>query len=217
MKYLIFGVSSLALIAAFLFATSLFKGRQAEELGFLAREDAATFVREHSPTLGSDAAKVHLVEFMDPACETCAAFSPFVKDLIDTNRGKLRLVIRYAPFHDGSDVVVRMLEASKQQGRYWETLAVMFESQRHWASHHHPQPEKLWQILAGAGLDVGKLEQDMKDPAIARLIAQDLADARTLNVRKTPGFFVNGRPLQSFGYRQLQDLVRSELEKVYPD
>jgi protein-disulfide isomerase len=57
----------------------------------------------------------------------------------------------------------------------------------------------------------------MKDPAIARLIAQDLADARTLNVRKTPGFFVNGRPLQSFGYRQLQDLVRSELEKVYPD
>ena len=217
MKYLIFGLSCLVLVSAFMFASTYYRGQQAEKFGFMAREDASLFVRDHSPTLGSDDARVHLVEFMDPACETCAAFSPFVKNLMDVNPGKLRLVIRYAPFHKGSDRVVRMLEASRQQGRYWETLGVMYESQRYWASHHDPQPDKLWQFLASAGLDVEKLEKDMNDPAIARRIDQDLEDARTLNVRKTPGFFVNGKPLQSFGYQQLQHLIQSEIEKTYPD
>ena len=44
---------------------------------------------------------------------------------------------------------------------------------------------------------------------------QDLADAKTLNVRKTPGFFVNGKPLHSFGYNQLQELVEAEIKDNY--
>jgi protein-disulfide isomerase len=217
MKYWIFGLACLALVAAFVFASAYYRGQQAEKIGFMAREEASLFVRDHSPTLGSDDARVQLIEFMDPACETCAAFSPFVKNLIETHPGRLRLVIRYAPFHHGSDRVVAMLEASKQQGRYWETLAVMFESQGQWASHHDPQPDKLWESLAASGLDVEKLEKDMNDPAIARRIAQDQDDGRVLGVRKTPSFFVNGRPLQSFGYEPLEQLVRSEIEKAYPD
>ncbi len=44
---------------------------------------------------------------------------------------------------------------------------------------------------------------------------QDLADAKTLNVQKTPGFFVNGKPLQEFGSRQLQVLIESEIKAIY--
>ncbi len=55
----------------------------------------------------------------------------------------------------------------------------------------------------------------MNEPEIAELIAQDLADAETLNVRKTPGFFVNGKPLQSFGYNQLQELIEAEIKENY--
>ena len=57
----------------------------------------------------------------------------------------------------------------------------------------------------------------MNDPAIEEMIRQDLADAETLNVRKTPGFFVNGKPLQTFGSQQLADLILSELRANYPD
>jgi protein-disulfide isomerase len=56
----------------------------------------------------------------------------------------------------------------------------------------------------------------MNDPAIAQIIAQDLADAKTLNVTKTPGFFVNGKPLVTFGHLQLQQLIEAELEAQYP-
>ena len=44
----------------------------------------------------------------------------------------------------------------------------------------------------------------MEDPAITRIIEQDIADAKRLNVTKTPGYFVNGKPLVTFGYRQRQ-------------
>lgn len=215
-KFVVFGVSCLVLIGLFVFAASSYKGRQTEKYGFMARENAATFVRDHSQTLGSDQAKVYLVEFMDPACETCASFAPLVKQIMSAFPDKIRLVLRYAPFHQGADYFVKILEAARKQGKYWETLDVMYQSQQYWASHHNPQPQLIWQFLPAAGLDLDLLRRDMNDPAIARLIEQDLADAKALDVRKTPGFFVNGKPLQTFGAQQLMQLVQTEVMASYP-
>ena len=39
-------------------------------------------VRFHSPTLGPGYASVTIVEFFDPACETCRDFYPIVKNLM---------------------------------------------------------------------------------------------------------------------------------------
>jgi protein-disulfide isomerase len=203
------------LILLFVVGVNVYRSHQAKKYEFMAQENAATFVREYSQTLGSDDAKVYLIKFSDPACETCSAFHPFVKKLMAANPGKIKLVIRYAPFHDGADYFVKILEASKRQGKFWETLDIMYKTQRHWASHHNPQPQRIWQFLPRAGLDLEKIRADMRDPEIAAIIQQDLADVKTLNVRKTPGFFVNGKPLPSFGYEQLQQLVESEINKYY--
>jgi len=214
-KKLIVLISMVFLIFMFVLGVNIYKSQQARKYGFMARENASTFVREHSLTLGSDDAKVYLVEFSDPACETCSAFHPFVKKLMAVNPGKIKLVVRYAPFHDGADYFVKILEAARKQGKYWETLEVMYKTQRYWASHHNPQPKLIWKFLPRAGLDLVKIRNDMTDPEIAKRIQQDLADAKTLNVRKTPGFFVNGKPLPSFGYKQLQELVESEINEYY--
>ena len=215
MKYIIFAFSCLVLFVVFIFASTFYKDKQTEKLSFMAQENASVFVRDHSQTLGSEDAKVYLIEFMDPACETCAAFFPFVKQIMQANPGKIKLVLRYAPFHDGADYFVKILEAAKKQGKYWETLDVMYKSQPYWASHHNPQPQKIWQFLPKAGLNLEQIKKDMTDPAIVKLIEQDLADAKTLNVQKTPGFIVNGKPLQTFGYQQLQELIQSEINAAY--
>jgi protein-disulfide isomerase len=214
-KQFIVLISLVCLILLFVLGVNLYKSQQAKKYRFMAQENASTFVREYSQTLGSDDAKVYLIKFSDPACETCSAFHPFVKKLMAANPGKIKLVIRYAPFHDGADYFVKILEASKRQGKFWETLDIMYKTQRHWASHHNPQPQRIWQFLPRAGLDLEKIRADMRDPEIAAIIQQDLADVKTLNVRKTPGFFVNGKPLPSFGYKQLQELVESEIKKYY--
>ena len=214
-KYVIFGISCLVLVGIFVFGSTYYKGQQAKKIGFLAKENAELFVRDHSQTLGSDDAKVFLIEFMDPACETCAAFSPLVKQMMDANPGKIKLVLRYAPFHPGADYFVKILEASKKQGKYWETLDIMYKSQPYWASHHNPQPQLIWKFLPMAGLNLEQIRKDMEDPAILKIIEQDMADAKTLNVRKTPGYFANGKPLQTFGHQQLQQLVQSEIATSY--
>ncbi len=215
MKYKIFAGTCLVLIGIFAATSFYYKSQQARMYNFMAQNNASTFVRDHSQTLGNDDAKVFLVEFMDPACETCAAFSPLVKQMMAANPGKIKLVLRYAPFHEGADYFVKILEAAKKQGKYWETLDVMFKSQAYWTSHHVAQPEKIWQFLPKAGLNVDQIKKDMNDPAIEKIIEQDLADAKTLNVRKTPGFFVNGKPLVTFGHQQLYELIQSEINIQY--
>ena len=76
---------------------------------------------------------------------------------------------------------------------------------------HKPQVDLVWKHLEGLGLNLEQMRADMAAPQIARVIAQDLDDARVLNVTKTPEFFVNGRPLPSFGYDQLKELVDKAL------
>ena len=186
-------------------------------MGFMAQENASTFIRETLTGTWQRYCQSLSRRVYGPACETCAAFSPFVvKQMLGAFPGQIKLVLRYAPFHQGADYFVKILEAARRQGKYWETLDVMYKSQPYWASHHNPQPEKIWQFLPAAGLDVERVRKDMSDPAIVKLIEQDLADARTLAVRKTPGFFVNGKPLQTFGSEQLLQLVRTEIGASYP-
>lgn len=211
----VFVLSAVLLLLAFIVGALLYNAERSDAAAQAYQRNKSTFVRAHSPTLGNAGARVELVEFLDPACETCRSFAPFVKKLMAANPDKIRLVVRYAPFHKGSDYVVKMLEAAKQQGKFWETLDAVFAAQANWASHHQPQPELVWNYIGGVGLDIGRLRQDMLAPEIEKIIEQDLADAKTLNVTKTPEFFVNGKPMPSFGYEQLQTLVKDALNSAY--
>ena len=213
-KYIV-ASAGVILVALFAVAAFIYNKQQSEKISASALKNAAYLQREYSPTLGSPDAKVTIVEFYDPACGTCRAFHPFVKQLMSAYTGKIKLVHRYTPFHQGSDYVVKVLEAARLQGLYWETLEAIFAAQPVWASHENPQPNKIWMRLGNVGLNFKKIRTDMESPEIAARIRQDMADARQLEVTKTPGFFVNGNPLIEFGYEQLQALVETEVNKFY--
>ena len=202
-----FIVAAVALLLVFLLGTMVFKSKQSDQSAQLAERNRANLVRMHSPTLGKADAPVVIVEFLDPACETCRAFYPMVKEMMAANPDRIRLVLRYAPFHNGSDRVVAILEAARKQGKFWPALEALLGAQAAWAPHHTPQVGLVWKHLEGLGLNLEQVRADMTAPEIASVIAQDLEDARALNVTKTPEFFVNGRPLPSFGYEPLKRLV----------
>jgi protein-disulfide isomerase len=208
-------ITALFLIILFVLASFLVTGQKQESATALARKNAEALIRDHSPVLGDPAAKVTITEFMDPACETCRAFDPFLKQMMAAHQGRIKLVVRYAPLHQGADYMCAILEAARKQGKYWETRQLMYDTQPQWTEHHHARPELLWKFLPRIGLNVDRLKKDMADPAISQIIQQDMADARTLQVTKTPGFFVNGKPLVVFGYDQLRALVESELRANY--
>ncbi len=210
----LFIVALVALLVVFAGGAFYYSAQQQDTASTLADANRAALMRMHSPSLGPAAAPVVIVEFLDPACETCSAFYPLVKEMMASNPDQIRLVLRYAPFHNGSDKVVAVLEAARKQGKLWPALEALLATQADWSPHHTPQVARVWKHLEGLGLDFDQMAIDINAPEIAQVIAQDLADAQTLNVTKTPEFFVNGKPLPSFGYKQLQQLVDDALSET---
>ena len=206
--------SVVAVVVAFIAGAVVFKGRETQQVSQAAQSNSDALVRASSPVFGNPAAKVTIVEFFDPACETCRAFYPLVKTIVNSSFGQVRLVVRHAPLHQGSDTAVKILEAARMQGQYWPAVERALAGQPQWAAHGNARPELIWDLITDLGLDMAKARADADSPAVAQLLAQDIADMKALKVDRTPGFFVNGTPLRDFGEAQLRALVDQEIKKV---
>lgn len=215
MKKTLFITAAVILLLAFVGGAIFYGTQKTEQAGQLADENKSALVREHARVLGHADARVEIVEFIDPACGTCRHFYPLVKEMLAAHPDRIRLVLRYAPFHQNADYVVALVEAAGKQGKYWEALESLLAAQDDWVMNHAVQPERVWRHVEGLGLDLAQLRSDMDAPEVARLIAQDLEDANALKVTQTPEFFVNGKPLPSFGYEPLKKLVDEALASEY--
>ncbi|MBF0283751.1 MAG: thioredoxin domain-containing protein [Magnetococcales bacterium] len=202
-----------ALLLSFVAAVALYQQYKAGSAAD-SRHQAALH-RESAPIKGPLDAKVTVVEFLDPACGTCRDFYPLAAQWIEQYPGKVRVMVRYAPLHSGSDQVVKMLEAARLQGQFWQALEKLFETQNRWVVDHVAQPMRARAILGSLELDQKKFSEDLNRPEIAEVVQQDLRDGQTLKVRATPEFFVNGRPLPSFGQEPLNRLIQEAVEEAY--
>jgi protein-disulfide isomerase len=202
------------LFSAFFGAYKLYQANESKKYGHIVDSDFKKLVPDYAPKLGPDSSRVFLVEFLDPECESCREFYPFVKMIMNEFDGNVQLVVRYAPFHQNSKLIIKIIEAARKQGKYWESLELLFHHQPEWGSHQNPKPELVWNYLPQIGLDIDKLKKDMEDPEIQKIIDKEINDANDLGVRMTPSFFVNGKPLESFGYEQLRDMVRDALGEM---
>ena len=201
---------------AFYFGTDAYRDRTQADQDARVDVGKSRLVRMHTPIIGPQNAPVTIVEFFDPACETCRAFYPIVKQIMAQHPDKVRLALRYAPFHHGSDQVVKLIEAARKQGLYTPVLEALLAAQPEWADHAAPNIGIAFEAAARAGLDMERARQDMETPEIQAVLAQDIEDLTALQVSKTPTFFVNGRSLPSFGPEQLARLVAEEVGKVQP-
>ena len=214
-KNIVVIASAILFVVLFIVAASFYNSQKDKELSSSSLANMEYMQRDYSPKIGPPDAKVTIVEFFDPACGTCSAFYPLVKKIMKAHPGKVNLVLRYLPLHTNSDVIVSIFEAARLQGRFRQTLELAYKTRDSWIEHHTAIPEKFWAQLGGLGLDMDKLYVDMQSAEIAKRIKQDLLDAKQLKVRKTPGFFVNGKPLVHFGYEELKQLVESEVVANY--
>ena len=205
-----------AVVVLFVVGALLYRAASGPAASAVQLAQAEALVRPHAPVVGNPSAKVTIVEFFDPACGTCRAFYPIVKDMVRASGGQVRLVLRYAPLHQGSDRVIKIIEAARLQGLHASVMEAVLASQEVWAAHHDPQPDRVWELITATGLDIERARRDVGSAEIERIVWQDRADMVTLKVDKTPGFFVNGRPLEPFGVAPLKALVEDERRRAYP-
>lgn len=180
-----------------------------------------TLVRPDSPTLGPADARVTLVEFLDPECESCAAFAPTVKKIMKDYDGKIRLVVRYMPLHPNSLKAAALTEAAGEQGKYWQMQDYLFQKQGEWGTKHGPPsatPPPDINVLfdkyaVDMGLDTAQVKAALNDNRYQAKLQRDLRDGQQLGVRQTPSFFVNGRKLARFSESDLRMLIDEELKQ----
>lgn len=180
---------------------------------------AEALVRPDSPSIGPADAKVTIVEFYDPECESCAAFAPAVKRVVDSSGGRVRLVLRYMPLHPNSLTAATFTEAAGEQGKYWEAHDMLFAKQPEWGTKHGPSPQpqadvnELFRKYADElKLDSKKMDAAFAENRYAAKIDRDKKDGQSLGVRQTPTIFVNGRKLTVLDERALKMLVDQELQ-----
>jgi protein-disulfide isomerase len=75
------GVVALAFIAGVV----VYKDRTAQQAVQAVQAGGDALVRAHAPVFGNPQAKVTIVEFFDPSCETCRAFYPLVKSIVNAS------------------------------------------------------------------------------------------------------------------------------------
>lgn len=200
-------------IAAFGAAAFLYGGQSSQPASrVVANFEDAGYVRPHSYVIGPVDAPVTISEFFDPSCEACRAYYPIVKQIMDRHPDQVKLVLRYAPFHDVSDEAVKILDTARLQDLFIPVLEALLARQPEWAAHGDPDLELAWQIAGEAGLDVRTARQDALRPGIVGVINTDMSDVEALGVVQTPTFFVNGKAPTGTDPQNLADLVASEVE-----
>lgn len=209
-------------VAAFAIGSRVYKSSNSSSVGsdtarsFKVETQVAAvderLVRPDSPTLGPEKAAVTLVEFLDPECESCRAFHPAVKRILNEYEGRVRLVVRYMPFHGNSVLAASATEAAGDQGKYWEMQDLLFERQSEWGHHSEPQRDLMVKYAQELGLDVEKFKASLSNLLVLQKLERDKQDGMALGVNGTPTFFVNGRKLESLSYNELKAQIDSHLQ-----
>jgi len=168
---------------------------------------------EGAPAKGPEGAPVTIVEFSDFQCPFCARAVPTLKTIQDTYKERVRIVWKHLPLAIHKDAVGAALaaQAAAKQGKFWELHDRLFADQTKLG------PDDLKQHGKDLQLDMTRFEADLQNSDEKKRIDADVAEARTLGINGTPGFFVNGRfiggaqPFENFAKIIDEELTKRNL------
>ena len=166
-------------------------------------------VDQEDHRIGSQEARVQLVDPADYESPFCAEALPGVRDLIREHRDALLFVFRHFPLvsqHPHAWHAAQAAEAAGAQNRFWEM-------HDHLLSHQHSLTDDELETHARAlGLDLAAFARDRKDSKLSERIRRDALSGLHSGVAGTPTFFVNGERLEGgFRPQELEDAIEAAL------
>lgn len=164
--------------------------------------------------IGSDSAKVRLVEFSDFQCPACKAAEPIIKQVLSKYPENLQFIYRHFPLpqHKNGRVAINLAEEASRQGKFWPMHDLILDTQERWSELGDPT-EFFLELSGQLNLDKDQVKKALAEKTFDQLADQDLAEGRNLGVNSTPTFFLNGRKLNLQGFDDLNTVVANELKK----
>ncbi len=149
---------------------------------------------------GSENAPITIIEFGDFACSACGLFARESMPIIQRDwvaKGRVR--IKYIPFIIGmfprAEDAARAAECAAEQDAFWPMHDVLYERQREWTGLGQARPH-FEGYAKDLGLNLQRFRSCWDADRGKERIETNNAAARTLQIRGTPTFFVNGARIQ---------------------
>ncbi|ANH05740.1 MAG: DsbA family protein [Bradyrhizobium sp.] len=163
-----------------------------------------------APTAGNPKGDVTIVAFLDYNCPFCKKSAPDL-DRIVKEDGKIRLVYKDWPVIRPTSIDGAMMAlAAKYQGKY---------DVAHHALMGIPgvgvPKDKMRQGLQAAGLDMARLDADMKNRSteIQTIIQRNMAQADAIGFSGTPAYLVGPFQTSTLDYQGFKQVVSDARKK----
>lgn len=166
--------------------------------------------QEHAK--GARDAALVLEEFGDFECPYCKRTFPILRSLLSGQEAFLRLVYRHFPSraaHPHSVMTAEAAEAAAAQGKFWEFHDLIF------SRTGELNETLLVDFAERVDLDLPRFNSELETHVHQARVLQDLEMGRSRRVRGTPGFYLNGKLVDtSYGLHHLRDAVRDGLARI---
>jgi protein-disulfide isomerase len=138
---------------------------------------------------GPATAPVEFVVFSDFQCPACRRLTTYLNALRAEYPDRISVVYRHAPLasHPFAVTAAKASECAARQGRFDQYHDALFENQETIGFSSWSR----FAVTAGVP-DTAAFDRCVADPGGVPALARDTVDARSLNVKGTPTFLVNG-------------------------
>jgi protein-disulfide isomerase len=170
------------------------KARAEQEQGALIKSKIAALRKElvedpDAPVLGNPKGDVTLVEFFDYRCPYCRQVEPWLQTLIREDSG-VRLVEKELPILGPASVyAARVALAANKQGKHTEFRNALMTKEGN-MDEQSIHEDLVLQVAQSVGLDIGRMNVDMKSPEEEAEIQDTMRMAQSLGFTGTPAFIV---------------------------
>lgn len=144
---------------------------------------------------GNPAAPVAIVEFTDFQCPYCSNGARTVSAMMEKYEGKIKLIVKHypLPFHPVALPAALYFEgiAAQSPDKAWQFYDALFANPGQLSAGE----DALKQVAAELGVDMQKLEKDVRSPETYKKIAADKQEFEQAKFDGVPVFIINGTAL----------------------
>ena len=159
--------------------------------------------------IGNPEGEVVITEFFDYNCGYCKLMLPRVLNAVKNNNNLQLVLIEFPILGPSSTLAAKAALAARDQGLYFPFHQNMMEFKGTLNS------ETINSIAKAVGLDVKRLNNDMKNPKVDERIERNKSIAEQLNINGTPAFIVGEEVIAgAISENQLIRLVNIQTEKL---
>ncbi len=160
---------------------------------------------------GNPKSQLWIIEYLDFQCEACRESIRLMDTYLTKYPKDMYLELRYYPLimnHTHALKSAIYSECASRQKKFRQFSEKIFETQSEWFPS--AEAEKIFLRLARqVGMDERTLGACVEDPSVHKAIMNEKSEGKSLGVRMTPTFFVNGVKIEGL------PAMKVELEKYF--